>query len=147
MSVSRDRAITDLKAAFKYLSSIAEVDTSKIGVIGWCMGGSYSFIAAANLPRLDACVINYGRVDTSTLDIARINCPVLCNFAELDKSYTPEMGKAFVKAMKSNGRKAELHIYPGVNHAFMNPNNTSGYSELQAKLAWENIYKFLRKNL
>ncbi len=147
MSVPHDRAVTDLKAAFNYLTNLSEVNPSKTGVIGWCMGGSYSFIAAVNLPKLAACVIDYGKVDTVRSDVARINCPVLCNFAELDKAYTPAMGKAFAKEMKTDGKKIELHIYPDVNHAFMNPNNASGYNEPQTKIAWKNIYIFLDKNL
>lgn len=147
MSVPQKRGVMDLTAAFDYLAHLKEVNHSKIGAIGWCMGGSYSFIAAVDLPKLAACVIDYGKVDTAQLDVAAIDCPVLCNFAELDKAYTPAMGKAFDRAMKREGKKVELHIYPGVNHAFMNPNNTSGYNESQTKLAWEAIYAFLEKNL
>jgi len=147
MSVPHDRGVSDLKAAFDYLAGLSNVNSSKIGVIGWCMGGSYSFIAAVSLPKIAACVIDYGKVDTTALEIEQINCPVLCNFAELDKAYTPAMGKAFVRVMKVVRKKVELHIYPAVNHAFMNPNNTSGYNEKQSKLAWERIYAFLKKNL
>ncbi|MFZ1081549.1 MAG: dienelactone hydrolase family protein, partial [Candidatus Kryptoniota bacterium] len=147
MSVSHDRSITDLRAAFDYLTSMPEVNSSKIGVIGWCMGGSYSFIAAVNLPKLAACVIDYGKVDTTRADVVRISSPVLCNFAELDKAYTPAMGKAFAEEMKTDGKKIEFHIYPDVNHAFMNPNNASGYNESQTKLAWKSIYAFLDKYL
>ncbi len=52
------------------------------------------------------------------------------------------MGEAFAEAMKADGKKVEFHIYPAVNHAFMNPNNASGYNESQANLAWKNIYAF-----
>ena len=147
MSVPHERAVTDLKTAFDYLANLSEVNSSQIGVIGWCMGGSYSFIAAVNLPKLAACIIDYGKVDTAKSEIEKINCPILCNFAKLDKAYTPAMGKAFAEAMKADGKKVEFHVYPAVNHAFMNPNNASGYSESQAKLAWKNIYNFLNKNL
>jgi carboxymethylenebutenolidase len=147
MSVPRERAITDLKAAFAYLSGMKEVNPSKIGSIGWCMGGSYSYIAAMNLPRLAACVINYGNVGTTKAEVEPINCPVLCNFAGLDKTYTVKMGRAFEAAMNADGNLVEFHEYPGVNHAFMNPNNPGIYNESDAKLAWKRMYSFLQKHL
>ncbi|MCL4540219.1 MAG: dienelactone hydrolase family protein [Bacteroidetes bacterium] len=147
MSVPRERAATDLKAAFDYLARMKEVNPAKIGVIGWCMGGSYSFMAALELPKLAACVIDYGKVESDKVSIARVHCPVECNFAEEDKTYTPEMGRDFEEAMKTAGKVIELHIYPGVNHAFMNPNNTFGYNEKQSRIAWRNIFTFLDKHL
>jgi len=147
VSVPKERGISDLEAAFNYLSSMKDVDPTKIGVIGWCMGGSYSFEAATSLPKLAACVIDYGDVDTSSTVVERIKCPVLCNFAELDKTYTPQMGKAFSEAMENHGKKIEFHVYPNVNHAFMNPNNPSVFNEAQAAEAWKIIFAFLDKNL
>jgi len=147
VSVPHDRAVTDLKAAFDYLSNLSNVNSSRVGVIGWCMGGSYSFEAATILPKLAACVIDYGNVDTTDSVIRQINCPVLCNFAEMDKTYTPKKGEAFEEAMKTDGKKIEFHVYPEVNHAFMNPNNPSGYNESQTKHAWKSIYVFLNRNL
>lgn len=146
-SVPRKRAVTDLKSAFDYLSGMKEVNPSKIGVIGWCMGGSYSYIAAVNLPKLAACVINYGKVGTTKSEVEPIRCPVLCNFAGKDRTYTAKMGKAFVAAMKADGKTAVFHEYAGVNHAFMNPNNPGIYDEPQAKLAWKRIYNFLDRHL
>jgi carboxymethylenebutenolidase len=146
-SVPKERGASDLEAAFDYLASLKNVEPAKIGVIGWCMGGSYSFQAATVLPNLAACVVDYGNVDTSQSAVEKIQCPLLCNFAELDKTYTPQMGEAFVKVMKAAGKKIEFHVYPSVNHAFMNPNNPSSYDESQTAIAWKNIFAFLDRNL
>jgi carboxymethylenebutenolidase len=146
-SVPKERGVADLNAAFDYLTSMKNVNAAKIGVIGWCMGGSYSFEAATALPKLAACVIDYGNVDTAKSLVEGIKCPVLCNFAELDQTYTPKKGEAFAKAMKADGKKIEFHVYPGVNHAFMNPNNPSVYNEMQTSKAWKTIFAFLNKNL
>ncbi len=147
MSVPKDRAVTDLKAAFDYLSAMKDVAPSRIGVIGWCMGGSYSFMAALELPRLAACVVDYGNVMSDKTSIDKIHCPVELNFASEDRTYTPAMAEAFAKAMKAAGREVVIHVYPGVNHAFMNPNNTTGYNEAQTRTAWKNIYAFLEEHL
>src|SRR5579885_516995 len=55
-----DRALRDLEAAFNYLASRPDVDSNKIGSIGWCMGGVYSMELAIHEPKLAACVVNYG---------------------------------------------------------------------------------------
>lgn len=143
MSVPRERAITDLRSGFEYLIGMKNVEPSKIGVIGWCMGGSYSFIAATHLPGLAACVIDYGNVATTASGVSAIHCPVLCNFAALDQAYTPAMGRAFAAAMRKAGKRIEFYEYPDVNHAFMNPNNTTGYDKVQSNIAWIRIYRFL----
>jgi len=147
MSVPKERGAADLKAAFDYLSAMVDVNPTEIGVIGWCMGGSYSFEAATVLPKLAACVINYGNMDSMASIVGQIQCPVLCNFAELDKTYTPQKGEAFAKEMKAEGKRISFNEYAGVNHAFMNPNNPSVYDETQADKAWNTIFAFLKKNL
>lgn len=146
-SVPHERAVIDLKAAFTYLAGLKDVNPSKVGVIGWCMGGSYSYIAAVNLPKLAACVIDYGNVGTTKEAVAPIHCPVLCNFAQLDRTYTVKMGREFEAAMKADGKSVVFHEYAGVNHAFMNPNNPAVYNEEQANLAWKRIYAFLDEHL
>src|ERR1043165_5943879 len=48
-----DRAMADLRNAFKYLATRKDVDASRIGVIGWGMGGGYALalgLGAAALP-------------------------------------------------------------------------------------------------
>src|SRR5713101_6709069 len=41
--VPEDRAKRDLHAAFEFLQSQPSVKKNRIGAIGWCMGGGYSF--------------------------------------------------------------------------------------------------------
>src|SRR5579884_142618 len=62
--VPDDRAARDLKAAFDYLAAQPNIDKSRIGSIGWCMGGGYSLQMALLEPTLKADVINYGHLAT-----------------------------------------------------------------------------------
>lgn len=146
-SVPKDRAVTDLKSAFEYLKNMKNVDSSKIGSIGWCMGGSYSFVAALTLPQLAEVTVCYGNLSSDPKEVEKIKAPVLCIFGKEDKVYTPESVKGFEAAAKKEGKSVEVHMYPGVGHAFMNPNNKGGYSKEQADKAWKVIYTFLGKNL
>jgi carboxymethylenebutenolidase len=146
-SVPKDRAIADLKAAFSYLQNLPNVDKEKIGSIGWCMGGGYSLQAALNIHTLGACIIAYGRLTDDANEIKKINCPVLGIFAEKDPNITPAKVNQFEKLLKDAGKENKIIIYPGVSHAFMNPDNTKVYSDSTADKAWDEIFSFLDENL
>src|SRR5437868_9957106 len=62
--VPEDRAVRDLLAATSYLRGLKQVNPSKVGSIGWCMGGGYSFDLAVNDPKLAAAIVNYGHLAT-----------------------------------------------------------------------------------
>jgi carboxymethylenebutenolidase len=146
-SVPKERAITDLKAAYNYLQNLPNVDKEKIGSIGWCMGGGYSLQAALNIPTLDACIIAYGRLTDDINEVKKINCPVLGIFAEKDPNITPAKVHSFENLLRDEGKENHIVIYPNVSHAFMNPDNKKAYNDSTAEEAWNEIYSFLDENL
>lgn len=122
-----DQGLRDLEAAYMYLATRADVDASKIGSIGWCMGGGWSIKLAVDQPRLAACVVNYGPLPTDPANIAKIKAPVLGNFGADDQGIPPEKVHAFETAMKADSKTVDIKIYTGAGHAFENPNNKDGY--------------------
>jgi carboxymethylenebutenolidase len=143
----QDRAIRDMKSAFDYLADRKDVVASKIGSIGWCMGGGYSLQLAIHEPRLAACVVNYGAMPTDPADIQKISAPVLGNFGADDRGITPENVRAFEKAMRDDGKSIDVKIYDGAGHAFENPNNKDGYRPDATADAWSRITAFYAKTL
>ncbi len=142
-----DRAVRDMKAAFDYLATRRDVDKTKIGSVGWCMGGGYSLALNLNEPRLAACVINYGRLATDSAEIQKIHAPILGNFGALDRGITPDDVGAFEKAVKAVGKSIDVKIYDGAGHAFENPNNKDGYRPEAAADAWNRMISFFNKTL
>ena len=122
-----DRGLRDLEAAFAYLSARPDVDSSKIGSVGWCMGGGWSIKLAVDQPKLAACAVNYGSLPTDPASIGKIQAPVLGNFGALDQGITPSDVKAFEAAMKAAGKIVDVKIYDGAGHGFQNPVNKDGY--------------------
>ena len=144
----QDRAVRDPKAAYAYLKARKDVRASRIGSIGWCMGGKFSLLLAAEEPTLAAAVAYYGAPPTDAAMIAKIKAPVLGNYGELDKGPSPEQVKAFEAAMKTAGKSVDAKIYPGAGHAFANPNNPwKGYREAAARDAWTRTTAFFAKHL
>jgi len=111
------------------------------------MGGGYSLKTALNVPDLAACVINYGALVTDPASIAKIPCPVLGIFGGKDRGIPVEDVHAFERACKEAKKSCEIHIYPDVGHAFMNPNNKAGYSKKDADDAWARTFAFLERTL
>lgn len=142
-----DRGLRDLEAAFAYIAARPDVDASKIGGIGWCMGGGWSIKLAVDQPKLAAVVVNYGSLPTDPASIAKINAPVLGNFGADDQGIPPSAVKAFESALKADGKTADIKIYDGAGHAFENPNNKQGYRPEAAADAMQRITAFFQKYL
>ena len=145
--VPEDRAGRDLKAAFDYLASQRNVDKSRIGCIGWCMGGGYSLQTALLEPKLKAAVINYGHLATEPENLQKINAAILGIFGGKDRGIPVEDVKKFESQLKSLGKKIDVKIYPDAGHAFENPNNQQGYREADAQDAWNTTVRWLADNL
>lgn len=142
-----DRGMRDLEAALAYLASRPDVEASKIGAIGWCMGGSWSIKLAEDQPKLAAFVVNYGALPTDPAIIAKIRAPMLGNFGAEDRGITPESVRAFEVAMKAAGKSTDIKIYDGAGHAFQNPNNKAGYRPEATADADKRIDGFFAKYL
>ena len=142
-----DRGLRDLEAAFAYLSARPDVNTQKIGSIGWCMGGGWSIKLAEDQPKLAAFVVNYGSLPTDPAIVAKIKAPMLGNFGAEDKGIPPESVHAFEAAMKSAGKNEDIKIYDGAGHAFQNPDNKQGYRPEATADADKRIDVFFAKYL
>lgn len=142
-----DRAMADLKAAYNYLRARKNVDASRIGVIGWCMGGGYALMLGVDEPRLAAIVMNYGHLVTDPKTIKSIKPQLLGNFGSEDRGIPPKDVRDFEAALKKAGKSPDIKIYDGAGHGFMNPNNKDGYVASATEDAWKRIDRFLKKAL
>lgn len=143
----QDRGMADLEGAFRYLAARDDVDPSRIGVIGWCMGGGYALNFAVTEPRIAATVMNYGALITNPETIAKIRGPLLGNFGAEDRGIPKADVTAFGAALDKAGKTADIKIYDGAGHGFMNPNNKAGYVKSAADDAWSRIDAFFAKAL
>lgn len=77
----------------------------------------------------------------------KINAPILGIFGGQDRGIPPEDVKKFESALKQQGKRIEVHIYPDAGHAFENPNNKAGYRPQDAADAWTKTLTFLQSTL
>jgi carboxymethylenebutenolidase len=145
MALNIGQAEKDLRGAAQYLAP--QSSTKKLGVVGFCMGGQLSLFAATLNPSIGACVNFYGIHPNVKPDYSKLSGPVLGLFAERDGFVTPKTAQEVDAAIKKAGKSSEIHIYPGVDHAFFNDDNKGAYNKAAADDAWRRTLAFFRQNL
>ncbi|MGA8844218.1 MAG: dienelactone hydrolase family protein [Nitrososphaeraceae archaeon] len=144
-----EMAINNLQSAVKYLSSLPNVDPSKIASIGWCFGGGQSLQLAFNSQNhpLAATIVYYGSpLITDNSNLSKIKWPVLGVFGDQDTGIPVEKVNEFKATLDKVGVPNEIYIFKGVGHAFANPSNAN-YAPSQTLDAWEKTLSFLKKYL
>ncbi|GKS67435.1 hypothetical protein YTPLAS73_09820 [Nitrosarchaeum sp.] len=134
----------NMNTAVSYIEE--KYSPSSMGSIGWCFGGGQSLNLALNNEDMDATVIYYGQLVTDAEELSQINWPVLGIFAELDSGIPPATVNQFESALNNAGIENDIHIYPGVNHAFANPSGDR-YAPDESKDAWQKTLEFFKNNL
>jgi len=135
---------TDMLNGARFLKA-HKLSTGKLGVTGFCWGGSTTnFLAAALGADMQAGVPYYGAA-TETASVPKIKAPLLIQYAESDERINA-MWPAFESALKAAGVSYQAHIYPGTQHGFHN-NSTPRYNEPAAKLSWERTIAFFKAHL
>jgi carboxymethylenebutenolidase len=142
-----ENAINNLQAAVEYVSSLPNVDPSKIASMGWCFGGGQSLQLALNSQDhpLAATIVYYGSpLITDNSNLSKIKWPVLGVFGDQDQGIPVEKVNEFKATLDEVGVPNGIHIYPGVGHAFANPSGDN-YAPTETQDAWEKTVSFLKK--
>lgn len=113
-------------------------DEGKVGVIGYCLGGTYAWLSASQLP-VDVAVIYYGGGVGRNAD-RKPSCPVQGHFGLLD-SHIPQSDVDKVRVYPN----VEIFTYEA-DHGF-NCDERSSYEPHSAGIARERSLGFLRANL
>ena len=141
--VDENKMFEDFVSSVDWLRSRPEC-TGKVGVVGFCFGGTMANKLAVRLPDLAAAVPFYGR-QPAAADAGKIKAPLLLHYASLDTRIT-EGWPAYEEALKANHVTYTAYVYEGVNHGFHN-DTTPRYDEAAAKLAWQRTLDFFEKYL
>ena len=118
---------------------------TKIGVIGWCLGGKWSLKTALMLPgEIDATVIYYGSLTDDKDKLATLDMPIIGFVGTRDRLHKEFI--AFDATMKELGKNASIHVYEGAKHAFANASGTV-YEPVAAEDSWDKTVRFLKRYL
>jgi carboxymethylenebutenolidase len=137
--------VADGVAMIRWLGSPAG-GSRKVGAVGFCWGGGMvNRLAVAAGPALGAGVPFYGPAPAAA-EAPKVAAPLMIHLASLDERVNAT-AVPWAEALKAAGKPVELHVYPGVNHAFHNDTSAERYDAAAAKLAWDRTIGFFEKHL
>jgi carboxymethylenebutenolidase len=129
-------AMQDAAAALEAVKS-----AGKAGIVGYCWGGTVTWVAAARLSGL-ACAAPYYGGGMPGFIGEKPKCPTMCHFGEQDQSPTLAQAKAIAAAHP----EITAHYYAGAGHGF-NCDQRGSYNAEASKLARERTVEFFRKHI
>jgi carboxymethylenebutenolidase len=162
------QVIADVQSAVDFLAAHAVVAGQRIGVVGFCMGGTYAIHAAASCRGVSAAVPFYGmlshehgllaappgtfldpaRKPRSPLDAARsVRCPLLGCFGADDPFIPTDDVHRFDANLDASGQPHEVIVYAGAGHAFVNDTRAEMYRPEAARDAWSRMLAWFRRYL
>ena len=141
---------------WRYCLSRSDVDGSRIGVVGYCMGGRLGIHFVAATPGARAFVAYYPSVREEEptrirprhpYEAAReIKCPSMVLFGGQDRTSTFRIQVKLMESFYANGRPLEWHYFDFGNHGFAST-ESEGYQPYLADLVWPLVTEFLRREL
>jgi carboxymethylenebutenolidase len=127
------KARADIVAGARGLLTLPDAN-GKVGVVGFCWGGSLSSHVATQVPELAVAVPFYGGAP-AVEDVPRIKARLLLHYAGNDERVNATW-PAYEAALKAAGVRYEQFVYAGTQHGFNN-DTTPRYDAAAAQLAWE----------
>jgi len=138
----------DMGAVLDFLAAQSNVDASRVGVTGFCMGGRLSFLTACALPeRVAAAAPFYGGGITGHLGQAdAITSPLLLFFGENDAFIPLDQVEQIEARLGELGKQFEVKVYSGAEHGFFCDERASHHPEAAAD-AWQRLRAFFAAHL
>ncbi|MGA3801972.1 dienelactone hydrolase family protein [Pseudomonas fluorescens] len=140
-----DKAVTDIDASFNALRALPEVEGTGLGYVGFCMGGKLAWLTAT---RTDvACAVGYYGMGIEHLlhESENLKGRLVLHFAEND-GYCDASARARISQHLAGNDKAEIYVYPGVDHAFARA-GSSHYDKPASLMAHERSIAALKREI
>jgi len=148
--------LQSIDKAWRYLVAREDVDTARVGVVGYCMGGRLGIHFVAKTPGVRAFVGYYPSVrdePPSELrprhpnDAAReIKCPSLIIFGRNDHVSPVPVQERLWESFRQNGQPLEWHFFSPGGHGFALADGNC-YDPRLARLAWPLVADFVGREI
>ncbi len=132
-------------ASLSALRSMPATPPGRVGVLGYSMGASWAFWAAARFPDDVAAVSAfYGSQD---VDFSSARAAFQGHFAEIDEFESDDDVTYLEAQLRLAGHPTEFHRYPGTGHWFTESDRPAAYVPQAAEVAWDRTVAFLHARL
>jgi carboxymethylenebutenolidase len=145
--------LADLNETIAHIKKL-EVPVGPIGIVGYCLGGRVSYLAATAISELKAAAVFYGGNMFSTVGdgpspfdrTASIQCPIIAFTGADDTNPSPEDMRKIDAELTRLNKPHEFHLYRDTAHAFHNFMEDR-YRERAARSSWASVLAFLTEHL
>jgi carboxymethylenebutenolidase len=135
--------VGDLQAALDDLRRRPEADAARVGVIGFCMGGSYALQLACVNDDLRAASVFYAQNPRPLERVARA-CPIVGSYPEQD--FSARAARELEPILERSSVPHDIKTYPGAKHSFFNDTGAA-YQAEAARDAWLRTLAFFDTHL
>jgi carboxymethylenebutenolidase len=144
-----EQAARDLGGAVDYLLGLDSVTSDKVGAVGFCMGGGFVLVLAAQQgDKIGAAVPFYGVGQGVPDSYSGITAPVQGHYGEQDAFYPVDQARAQETQMRRETQSTVEFFYYPAGHAFHNDKDRMGtYDAESARLSWTRAVQFLHEHL
>ncbi len=151
-TTDNNKAVEDTQALLTHIDERHDVDGSKLGAVGFCMGGGMALSAAGAKPDRFSAVASFhgGNLATDKLDSPhrlahRILAETYIAAAYQDESYPPPMAERLEAAFDEGGVRFTAETYPAA-HGWMMP-DFPVYDAAAAERGWREMLALFTRNL
>ena len=135
--------LADLSSSIHFLQNQAGVDSSRIGAVGFCMGGGYALQLAVTDKGMKAASVFYGAAPRP-LEAFAESCPIVGSYPE--KDFTSAGARELDAVLEKNEVPRDIKFYENTQHSFFNRQRTPFEVEA-SKDAWERMLSFFKEYL
>jgi len=138
--------IDDLLSAINWIKTQSAAKATRIGVIGFCMGGSYASMLPCVTRDIKAAAPFYGEIPSDDR-LQNLGCPIFYAYGENDGWIQRKDVDRLAGALSKLKKQGEVKVYTGCSHGFFNDTRADVYSSKDAQDAWEHALKLFDQNL
>ncbi len=150
--LDQTQSMADIAEVIRFAQRL-ERSTGRVGLVGFCMGGTLALLTAARNPLPDAAVAYYGFpagrqgwANRPMDEVSEVRAPVLAFWGDQDHGVGMDNVNEYTRLASEHDAPIESSIYPDLPHGFLTFDPESPNYQ-GAKDSWTRTLAFLRDNL
>jgi len=144
--LKKEDGIADLQTTVAWLRAQTPTRSARIGITGFCMGGSYAILLPCESREIAAAAPFYGEIPTDE-KLKNLGCLIFYAYGENDGWIQRADVDRLAAALKKFDKRGEVKVYAGCSHGFFNDTRPDVYRAAEAKDAWDRTLKLFAANL